>query len=172
MKFTDVLIGFLLAAAFALGVGYALGVFQPGVADASDGGAGSGRSGWFGAWSHASYHHGGWGWCGEGSEPKIDEMLAHAEQRLEITSAQRAKWEGFAAAIKAGATDLRDACTQARAAVGDVDARERLAQFEAMMSVGATALKCMRPSFDALYAGLSTEQRETIDPLFARRHRW
>ncbi|MGH7948783.1 MAG: Spy/CpxP family protein refolding chaperone [Candidatus Binataceae bacterium] len=172
MRFTDALIGFLLAAAFALGVGYALGVLQPSVANAGGAGTGSPRTSWFGGWSHASYHHGGWGWCEEGDDSKMDEMLAHVEHELAITSAQRPKWDGFAAAVKAGATDLRSACTRARMTVADADAPQRLAQFEAMMSAGAAALKRVRPSFDGLYAGMNPEQREKVDSLFSRRHRW
>jgi hypothetical protein len=173
MRFTDLWLGFLLAAAFAMGVGYALGVFQPSFANAGDDDASSAtQSRWYGGWSHASYGRGGWGWCGEGRESKLNEMLEHAQHKLAITPAQRPRWDDFAAAVKAGETDLRGACATAASADGGADAPKRLAQFETMMAAGLKALKRVRPAFDALYAGLDGEQRETLDSLFSRRHRW
>jgi Spy/CpxP family protein refolding chaperone len=87
------------------------------------------------------------------------------EQSLELTDAQRAKFDEFKAASEKATEAARAACPSQTASttIGHVLALEK--RLDAM----ALAVRTIRPSLEAFYATLSDEQKAKLDTSTARR---
>jgi hypothetical protein len=90
------------------------------------------------------------------------------QQLLNLTDAQRPKFDDYKAAAAKAADTMRSACPTSAplTAPGRMEAAEK--RMEAMLQ----AIKTMRPALDALYATLNTEQKAVLDSGRHRYWRW
>ena len=107
--------------------------------------------------------------CGEGRERRIEELIALAEDFLEVTPAQAEAWEKLSAALRDASAALRQGCHELDPAGGPKTHGEQLAWAEAMMAVGLGAVQRIRPAFEEFYAALSDRQRAALEDLAAKR---
>ena len=98
------------------------------------------------------------------AEWRIDRL----ERALNLTDAQRPKFEDYKTAASKAADAMRSACPADTPATGParMDAMEK--RMEAMLQ----AVKTVRPAFDALYASLTAEQKAAFDTGRHRHRRW
>ncbi len=96
-------------------------------------------------------------------------QLAYLETRLELTAAQRPQFQRWKDVKLASAKRRTDACTQAsqsRAAMKDPAERpspaDRMAREETMLKQRLADIQAERPALEALYNGLSPEQKASL----------
>jgi LTXXQ motif family protein len=119
------------------------------------------------------HHHtyGRWGGHGDGpcdrwtAGERLERALAHTERHLDVTAEQKPAWDRLAAEVRGA---VADSCAAARRGGTPADAPAALARLEHVVSASAAGLERIRPAFDALYEGLSAEQRRDLDRLFTR----
>lgn len=140
--------------------------------------AGSHRFGPRFAFADTPRHHGFGLWhadkgadhlCGDHRDAAIDAAVAYLKRAIDPTDAQVEPFDLFAQSLSRATALMERVCVPASQAPSTAAAS--LEQMEAMMAAGLAALREVRPSFDALYAVLDKEQRETLDNLFAHESR-
>ena len=100
-----------------------------------------------------------------GSASHAEGRIAFLKAELAITDAQNAAWEAYAAQIRKNLTSMLDmqktmmSMMEAKSPVERIDARI------AMMEKRTQALKDIKPTLAALYAGLSADQQKKADQL-------
>jgi hypothetical protein len=100
-----------------------------------------------------------------GSQEGVEASLTHMQSALNITSAQEAAWNAYAAAYRQHAASM-----PMRAGMGTgmghvAAAPERMRHHEEMMARHLESMRALRASLEALYAVLTPEQRAAADAL-------
>ena len=162
----------MIAAAAALGLQQAppaAAAGTPVLASNVDGGDTTRGFGWRSlSWWHS--RSGSGHFCG-GHVKQLDEMSAIVEGLFEFTTEQTEAWRRLVAALRDGRSSLEISCRAFGGEAGTRPAPEQLAAVEAAMTSGVEVFRSVRPAFDSFYALLSTQQRQSIDDLFARHSR-
>jgi LTXXQ motif family protein len=97
--------------------------------------------------------------------PMMEGRLAYMKAELGVTEAQTSAWDDYAKAVKARATTMQGMHTTMVQAMQAGSALERLdARTKAMESM-VESLKALRPVTEALYKGLSDDQKKKADQL-------
>jgi len=98
-----------------------------------------------------------------GGDPSvmIDSRLGDLKARLQITAAQEAAWQAFAAQAKQQAAGMQAMRTQMQHDTGT--APERMAHRSTAMQQRGAAMATMATAFNALYAVLTPEQKAVAD---------
>jgi hypothetical protein len=90
--------------------------------------------------------------------------LAYLEAKLDLNADQKALWAKWSQATIAGADGMRAQCmAQSPASDTNLNALQREAFAETMLTLEVSNLKSARPSLEALYAALTPEQKALFD---------
>lgn len=104
----------------------------------------------------------------------VEHRIADMHSRLQITHAQEAKWNRFAAVMRSNAKQL-DAAYQRRAArLGSMSALQNMESYAQIERSRVNDVERLVPAFRVLYASLTPEQKQMADELFreqTRQHR-
>jgi len=107
-------------------------------------------------------YHGG-GDCGAGHAQVMTGMVAQTQDMLALTDAQKAPWDALSQAVTGAAASMSESCKAAGGDQATASAPQALDRYQAMVEARASALKTIRPAFDAAYAVLTDEQKATLD---------
>lgn len=92
---------------------------------------------------------------------RMEERLTALKADLKITDVQTQAWNGFADAMRANATAMRDAAKDMRPAEGATpDALRRMEAMDAMAKAHARSTDRLLAAFRPLYAQMTDEQRQ------------
>jgi hypothetical protein len=90
--------------------------------------------------------------------------LAYLEARLQLTADQQPLWEKWRQAVAGGAEKERNDCLADLPAAGQrPTALDRDSHMEKMMATKVATLEAARPSLEALYQSLTSEQKVAFD---------
>ncbi|MGE0699444.1 MAG: Spy/CpxP family protein refolding chaperone [Hyphomicrobiaceae bacterium] len=111
---------------------------------------------------------GGCGMLGaDNGKPYIDGRLAFLKAELGITDAQKAAWDGYAAALRKNLENMQSMRAAMIAAAGDGTPVERLDRRLTAMEARVTTLKEVKPALATLYGALSEEQKKKASDLLS-----
>ncbi len=102
-------------------------------------------------------------------EDRIEKHIKKLHADLKITPAQEAQWSNVAQVMRENHKEM-EALTTARAKnEKTMTAVEDLKSYSEIIDAHAAALKKFIPTFEALYAGMSDEQKKNADKIFRGR---
>lgn len=111
--------------------------------------------------------------CSERGADRLEHMLLSLSQRLDPTAEQQQLFDDFRAAALTAQTSFADSCAELRPDDGDAaaatDLVERLRQRIAVDDARLTAMNEVLPALEALYAGLTDEQKALLEPGHGKR---
>jgi Skp family chaperone for outer membrane proteins len=100
---------------------------------------------------------------------RVENHLTQLRAQLAITPAQQAPWEAFAKVSRDNATELHDRFQQRETLFARITAVENMADYATIAELHATQLRRLATAFQALYAALSPEQKQSADAAFRTR---
>ena len=108
----------------------------------------------------------------------VEGWIAFLKADLKITDQQLPQWERFASALREDIGRMQELVTAHRGPKDAASAEnrrqsavEQLDGFEALAEAGLHAIQNVAPTFRALYAVLTVNQKENVDRLAGHRHR-
>ncbi len=102
-------------------------------------------------------------------EDRIEKRIKKLHADLKITPAQEAQWNNVAQVMRENHKEM-EALTKARAKnEKNMTAVEDLKSYSEIIDAHAAALKKFIPTFEALYASMSDEQKKNADKIFRGR---
>jgi hypothetical protein len=97
--------------------------------------------------------------------PAMEGQLAYIKAEIGVTDAEQPAWDGYANAVKARTSTMRDIHQAMWKAMQTGSAIERLeARTQAMQSM-VDSMKAIKPALETLYNGLSEDQKRKADLL-------
>lgn len=96
----------------------------------------------------------------------VEHRIADMHSRLQITHAQEAKWNRFAAVMRSNAKQLNAAYQRRAAKLGSMSALQNMETYAQIERSRVNDLERLVPAFRALYASLTPEQKHVADELF------
>ena len=137
--------------------------------------AGPGGASAHGRWGG---YHSGWGGhaqariCSESRDARIDDGIRFVEAFANFTPEQTGSWKALTEAVKAGSARVGQACETVAAEGSPEQAPQHLARAELALATALDVVRDVKPAFADLYGKLNDEQRERIDELLERKHRY
>jgi periplasmic protein CpxP/Spy len=98
---------------------------------------------------------------------RVETRIKKLHEALHITPDQEQLWAPVAQAMRDGAVVMEQALQQ-RQQSPSMTAVDDLKNYQAIARAHAQSLEKLVPAFDALYAGLSDDQKKEADVLFSR----
>jgi hypothetical protein len=95
-------------------------------------------------------------------DARVAGRIAFTEAKLQVTPAQRAAWDEFAAAMRAAAEPMKRLRCEPRASLADDDVAGRLAARERRLTAMLDSTRLMRVAAERLQPQLSAEQRTQL----------
>ncbi|HYZ24353.1 MAG TPA: Spy/CpxP family protein refolding chaperone [Rhodopila sp.] len=96
----------------------------------------------------------------------LDERIQSMHQRLHITTAQEAAWNGFAQVMHDNANTIEQDYRQRSDTLERMSAADNLRDYARIEQDRAQGVQRLSAAFDTLYGQLSDEQKQTADTMF------
>lgn len=101
-------------------------------------------------------------------ETQIDKRITQMHARLRITPDQEPTWTNFAGVMRANAAATDQAYRRHATTIGTMSAVENLRAFTQIEQTRAQGLQTLLASFETVYNGLATDQKQSADAIFRR----
>ena len=95
-----------------------------------------------------------------------EQRLSSLQAILHITDAQRPQWSAFAQATRDNATSTDALFRQRASSAQSMNALDNMKSYAQVARAYADNTEKLSAAFEALYGGLSDQQKQTIDTLF------
>ncbi len=109
--------------------------------------------------------------CGEYRDERLDRMINFVESFVDLDAGQQDAWTRLTDTLRAQSATIGETCEEIEAAGVPDTAPEKLARMETMMAAGLSAMRDVRPAFEAFYQTLNEEQQKALDELTEHRRR-
>jgi len=99
-------------------------------------------------------------------EAAADARLSALQSQLHITDAQMPAWNAFAQVMRQNASGTDSLFRQRAQSVSGMSALDNMKSYAQIARAYADNTEALATAFEALYAGLSDQQKQTIDGMF------
>ncbi len=103
---------------------------------------------------------------GAPSMDRVERHVADLKRRLMITPAQQPQWDTFTAVMRQNAKHMETLYSDRAAHAATLSATDDMRTYAELARAHADDLQKLVPSFDALYATMSAEQKANADKVF------
>ena len=103
---------------------------------------------------------------GETMESLVNRRITDLHGRLHITQDQSQQWDQFAQQMRDNARNIDQAYQRRAQKIGSMSAIDNMQSFADIEQQRAQDMQKLVPAFQALYASLSDQQKQTADQLF------
>jgi hypothetical protein len=98
---------------------------------------------------------------------RVEHWIASLHDELHITPAQTAQWDAVAQVMRENAQSVHSLIQERSSHQSTMDAIADLRSYEQIAEAHADGIKRLLPSFQALYADMSDQQKKNADVVFS-----
>jgi hypothetical protein len=98
---------------------------------------------------------------------RVEQWIASIHDELHITPAQTAQWDAVAQVMRENAHSVHSLIEERSSHQSSMDAIADLRSYEQIAQAHADGVKRLLPSFEALYADMSDQQKKNADTVFS-----
>src|SRR5579875_3615830 len=99
----------------------------------------------------------------------VERRIEQLHAQLRITPQEQSQWDAFAQTMRQNADNMRTAIDQRASQLDSMDAAQNMQSYAQLAQVHAQDMQQMASAFQALYQGMTPEQRQNADQLFRAR---
>jgi protein CpxP len=120
---------------------------------------------------HRMHHTGGTSVVppGETVEAMVEKRINVLHRQLHITSGENSEWDQFAQVMRDNAKEIDRAYADRANKLDSMSAADNMQSYAQIEQLRAQQVQKLVPAFQALYASLSDQQKQTADAVFRNR---
>lgn len=99
----------------------------------------------------------------------VEHRIEQLHSQLRITPQEQSQWDAFAQTMRQSADNMRTAIDQRASQMDSMDAMQNMQSYAQLAQVHAQDMQQMASAFQALYQGMTPDQRQNADQLFRAR---